>query len=263
MSPPRAPAGPTAKRASLERERPLFKISELARRSGVPAATVKHYVRQGLVVPVKTGRNIAYFDDASALRIRRIKQLQQDGFLPLRVIKGALDGEGPTLARALSTVKSALTDGAAAPRTLRSLLDAGVSSRDLEWLERLGVIRPVDVEGEPAFGGDDLELLRTLGAARKVGITNDMLPVAILGDYVAAIQRLVEVELTLFREGVLPRAGDQLEAIAEAATKLSERLVVLLRRRLILPTLRAMAEQAASSPQVGKAGLTPRKQSRK
>jgi hypothetical protein len=43
--------------------------------------------------------------------------------------------------------------------------------------------------------------------------------------------------LRLFRQGVLPRAGSRLDDLASAATRLSERLLVLVRRKLVLPAL--------------------------
>ena len=44
----------------------LLKISELAERSGVPVATVRHYLREGLLPePVKTSRNMAYYPPSS------------------------------------------------------------------------------------------------------------------------------------------------------------------------------------------------------
>jgi DNA-binding transcriptional MerR regulator len=70
----------------------LLKISELAERSGVPVATVRHYLREGLLPePVKTSRNMAYYPPEFIQRIRLIKQLQEDRFMPLRVIRDLLE----------------------------------------------------------------------------------------------------------------------------------------------------------------------------
>ena len=81
-------------------------------------------------------------------------------------------------------------------------------------------------------------MLSTLAAARRAGISADMLPFEILNDYLAALRALAAVELRMFREGVVRRAkrGD-VARLTTAATKLSERLVVLVRRKLLLPTL--------------------------
>ncbi len=73
-------------------ENGLLKISELAERSGVPVATIRHYLREGLLPePVKTSRNMAYYPPEFVERIRVIKQLQEERFLPLRVIRDLLD----------------------------------------------------------------------------------------------------------------------------------------------------------------------------
>src|SRR3954454_23162287 len=70
----------------------LLKISELAERADVPVATVRHYLREGLLPePVKTSRNMAYYPPEFAGRIRLIKQLQEERFLPLKVIRELLD----------------------------------------------------------------------------------------------------------------------------------------------------------------------------
>jgi DNA-binding transcriptional MerR regulator len=70
----------------------LLKISELAELSGVPVATVRHYLREGLLPePVKTSRNMAYYPPEFAERIRLVKQLQEERFLPLKVIRELFD----------------------------------------------------------------------------------------------------------------------------------------------------------------------------
>jgi DNA-binding transcriptional MerR regulator len=69
-----------------------LKISELAERSGVPVATIRHYLREGLLPePVKTSRNMAYYPPEFVDRIGLIKQLQEERFMPLRVIRELLD----------------------------------------------------------------------------------------------------------------------------------------------------------------------------
>ena len=49
----------------------LVKMAVLAKRSGVPAATIKHYLREGLIPgPVRrTARNMAYYDAGVVERI--------------------------------------------------------------------------------------------------------------------------------------------------------------------------------------------------
>lgn len=232
-----------------EPEPELVKMAALARRSGVPAATIKHYLREGLLSgPARrSGRNMAWYDARLVDRIRAIKALQRDHFLPLGVIKDVLDGahalpDEQTAATAIARVLA--SHGADEGRPRPELIALGVDPRDLDLLEGLGLVTARGTGDEARYSGDDLALLRLLGTARRAGIRADMLPTAILADYAKAIRELVRVELSLFRAGVLPNAGDDLERITEVATTLSEQLVVLIRRKLLLPTLGQMAEEA-------------------
>src|SRR3954470_18282102 len=70
----------------------LLRMRELAAASGVPAPTIKHYLREGLLPePVKTSRNMAYYPPEFVERIRLIKRLQEERFLPLKLIRGVLE----------------------------------------------------------------------------------------------------------------------------------------------------------------------------
>lgn len=235
----------------------LVKMSTLARRSGVPAATIKHYLREGLLPQpdVRTSKNMALYDARLVTRVKAIKELQRTKFLPLKVIKGVLDGIQPDTdaetAKAIQKVLDEMTPMEA--RTRKQLLDAGVPAEELDFFRAIGLLQPegphgplgtttVDAEHE-VYVGDDLQFLRILGESRKAGITKEMLPPAILEPYARAIRELVRTELRMFREGVIPHAGDNLQQLAEVATKLSEQLVIVLRRKLIVPTLRQLASQ--------------------
>jgi hypothetical protein len=74
-----------------------------------------------------------------------------------------------------------------------------------------------------------------------------MLPVETLDTYVRCIRELVKAELTLFRLGVVPRAGADLKRLTEVATTLSERLVVLIRRSMLLPVLEEISSPEAKA----------------
>jgi len=92
----------------------LLKMSELAEQSGVSAGTIKHYLREGLLPePVRTSRNMAYYPPEFVERIRLIKRLQEDRFMPLRLIKGVMD-EDPERAHALIELEDRIIERAAA-----------------------------------------------------------------------------------------------------------------------------------------------------
>jgi DNA-binding transcriptional MerR regulator len=225
----------------------LLKIGELARAAGVPSATVKHYLREGLLPgPAKrTGRNMAYYHPALVERVRAIKELQTRRFLPLKVIGEMLEAADPyrtdetqaALGRALASMSP--LDAAT---TRRALLDSGVSEVELAFFESIGFVTPITQDGEVGYAGDDVALLRTLRAARRRGLSPEMLPHTIVARYVGAIRELVRAELEMFREGVANvDASAELEPLVRAAASLSEELVVTLRRKLLLPMLDELA----------------------
>jgi len=92
-----------ARQQALGEERRLLKMSELAERSGVSAGTIRYYLREGLLGAgedvVRTSRNMAYYPPEYVERIALIKRLQEKRFLPLRVIRGALEDEPERCAR--------------------------------------------------------------------------------------------------------------------------------------------------------------------
>ena len=97
----------------------LLKMSELAERSGVSAGTIKHYLREGLLGEgdeiVRTSRNMAYYPPDYVDRIQLIKRLQEDRFMPLRVIRRMVASE-PERARALIELEDRIIERAVEAR---------------------------------------------------------------------------------------------------------------------------------------------------
>jgi len=95
-------------------ENGYLKMRELAERSGVSAGTIKHYLREGLLPdPLKTSRNMAYYPPEFVERIRLIKQLQEERFMPLKVIKRVL-ADDPERAKALVELEDRILESAQA-----------------------------------------------------------------------------------------------------------------------------------------------------
>jgi DNA-binding transcriptional MerR regulator len=124
-----------------------LRIGELAEASGVPVPTIKHYLREGLLPePVKTSRNMAYYSPEFVDRIKLIKQLQEERFMPLKAIKSVLD-EGPERARALVELEDRILERAlGGERTRTSAAEVrkryGVPREVLDRLAELGVLTP-------------------------------------------------------------------------------------------------------------------------
>ena len=158
----------------------LLKMSELAERSGVSAGTIKHYLRERLLPePVRTSRNMAYYPPDFVERIRLIKRLQEDRFMPLRVIRGIVE-EDPGRAAALLELEDRILDRALA----RDPDDARVSAADvrrrydvpanvLDRLAELGVLTPTarGYEADDVLVIEAISRLRAGGYDERLGFT--------------------------------------------------------------------------------------------
>jgi AcrR family transcriptional regulator len=68
-----------------------FRISELVERTGVPAPTIHHYLRLGMLPPpVRVARNRFLYDDGHVQALRLIQTLRRRRRLPLPVIRRIL-----------------------------------------------------------------------------------------------------------------------------------------------------------------------------
>jgi DNA-binding transcriptional MerR regulator len=156
---------------SAARRAGLLKMSELAERSGVSAATIKHYLREGLLPePVRTSRNMAYYPPHFVERIRLIKRLQADRFMPLKVIRGIVD-EDPGRAAALLEVEDRILERALAVQEAGRAPVAEVARRChvprnvLDRLAELGVLTPTAEGYEP----DDVRIVEAISRLRAGG----------------------------------------------------------------------------------------------
>ena len=97
----------------------LLRMRELAAQSGVSAGTIKHYLREGLLPePVRTSRNMAYYPPEFVERIRLIKQLQEERFMPLKAIRRVIEDD-PERTRALVELEDRVIERAAAGEETR------------------------------------------------------------------------------------------------------------------------------------------------
>jgi DNA-binding transcriptional MerR regulator len=151
----------------------LLKISELAERSGVPVATVRHYLREGLLPePVRTSRNMAYYPPEFVERIRVIKQLQEERFMPLRVIRDLLNGQDaePERLRAMIELEDRILERALAGERERISSDEvgrryDVPQEVLDRLAELGVLTP----DENGYSPSDVRVVEAIGHFRAGG----------------------------------------------------------------------------------------------
>jgi DNA-binding transcriptional MerR regulator len=156
-------------------ERPLLKMSELAERSGVSPGTIRYYLREGLLGAgedvVRTSRNMAYYPPEYVERIILIKRLQEERFMPLRVIRGALE-QDPDRVRALIELEDRILERALASAEDRSRVSRraaqeryGVPRIVLDRLEQIGVLTP----NQRGYDRDDVKIVEAIASFRAGG----------------------------------------------------------------------------------------------
>jgi DNA-binding transcriptional MerR regulator len=159
----------------MSETRPGLKMSELAGASGVSAGTIKHYLREGLLGSgdevVRTSRNMAWYPPEFVERIRLIKRLQEERFMPLRLIREVL-ADGPERLRALVETEDRILEAAAAraASTERVPRDAVLERYDvpanvLDRLAEIGVLTP-DAGG---YDADDVAIIEAIARFRAGG----------------------------------------------------------------------------------------------
>jgi DNA-binding transcriptional MerR regulator len=222
-------------------ENGLLKMKELAEASGVSAGTIKHYLREGLLPePVKTSRNMAYYPPEFVARIRLIKQLQEERFMPLRVIKSMLDDD-PERARALVELEDRILERALAgeqPRVSAAELRRRyeIPQEVVERLAELGILTPTG----RGYGPRDVEIVEAIGRFRAGGYDERIgFTVYDTLRYKRALEELVKEEVEILLERL---AGEMdpdraVELIAAGAEPLND-LIAALHQKLLVAELR-------------------------
>ena len=184
-----APGGPRSEPpASVNRAAFPYRMKDLCDRSGLPRQVIHFYIQQGLLPEgEKTGRNMAYYGEAHLDRLKLIRQLQHERFLPLRAIRAVLDEEdggftkeqkrllvdvkhrlGPLLGPQASAEAEALVP-------LREvLLRARVSREEADEIAEEGVFQIVKHRGRACIARDDAWMIDLWGDLRRAGFTTEL-----------------------------------------------------------------------------------------
>jgi DNA-binding transcriptional MerR regulator len=222
----------------------MLKMSALAQRSGVSAGTIKHYLREGLLgdgdAVVRTSRNMAYYPEEFVERVQLIKRLQEQRFMPLRVIRELLARDPDRAARLIE-----LED-----RILERAIQAGESGRIsrarvratyklprnvLDRLEELGILTP----NRAGYDADDVAIIEAISRFRAGGYGEELgFTVYDTLRYREALEPLVhqEVRTLLDRLTDSVEVDRAVEIIASGAEPLRE-LIGALHSKLLLAAL--------------------------
>ena len=231
-----------------EAEARPIKMKELESRTGVSREAIHFYMREGLLPePERPKRNVAHYSEEHVLRIKAIKRLQEERFLPLGKIKTILDNTDlaeSTAGDALDAFEHqtlALISGDV-PRPDRKLAElaasGGMSEPAIRALAAAGVIELHGPPSQPRLDFRDAAIVELWGRVLDLGF--DQSPTydeRFLGRYAEILRQTAEQEvddfLTAF--GDIP-TGEAAEMAAQGI-ELSHEIISRMRTQALLRRL--------------------------
>jgi DNA-binding transcriptional MerR regulator len=197
-----------------------YRIEQLARSAGVAVDTIRFYQGKGLLeAPRREGR-VTWYAESHLDRLRRIKELQQQGFT-LTVIQRFLSGE---LEPSDEALVAAITRPRTAPQTLTlaELAErSGVAEPLLRSLQQAGLLVPVEGGDEPLFPADDLDAIAAGMKLIAAGVPLGAL-LELGKEHAAAVDRTARQAVDLFDRHVRERIQSEGGATEAAERRLLE-----------------------------------------
>ena len=166
-----------------------LRMKDLCAETGLPRQAIHFYIHEGLLPPgTKTGRNMALYGVEHVERLKLIKKLQHERFLPLKAIKALLDGSeehfAPAQRNMMLDVKQRLAHGQlvrpdGAPEvTVRAddvCTRADVPRSDLDHAVEIGLLGSREDEtGATVIAADDAWMIEAWGELRRLGYADDL-----------------------------------------------------------------------------------------
>jgi DNA-binding transcriptional MerR regulator len=223
----------------------LLPMRELAERSGVSAGTIKHYLREGLLGEgdgiVRTSRNMAWYPPALVDRVRLIKRLQEERFMPLQAIREVIEDD-PERAAALVEIEDRIIERAIAARegarVARAEVRAGydIPANVLDRLEELEILTP----SRRGYDADDMQIIEAIVRFRAGGYEETIgFTVYDTLRYREALEPLVAEEVRVLLDRLAGEVPvDRAVEIVASGTEPLRELIGAMHSKLLLAELR-------------------------
>lgn len=248
---------------ATESRKQVFRMAELVRRTGLRRETIHFYINDGLLPrPLKTQKNMAYYDESYVERLKHIRELQLKYFLPLKVIKQILVQTSAEMSTAEMDLLRVGLSGLIQlqelrrtyePQTLDELSDrTGLPKNEILEMERCEMISSVEgQDGTRVYQENDARVVEAFAGIRKGGLTRELgFEVDQFRMQSDTISALAIEEVTDFVKKLgdrYPRDAELLGKIAENAIETVNIFICHLRRKKLLEVAQALAEGGMSA----------------
>ncbi|MGB5948542.1 MAG: MerR family transcriptional regulator [Parvibaculum sp.] len=160
-----------------------MKMKELERETGIGRETIRFYIREGLLPePVRPKRNVADYGPQHVARLKLIRRLQQERFLPLSVIKTIVKAEASDPAagfEAFIGLESRLGPLVSEPRNPEPMRLADVAEKtkvsveDIRQFASFGFVHIEKNDHGEWLSPRNVRLIELIGESRASGFTEE------------------------------------------------------------------------------------------
>jgi hypothetical protein len=230
-------------------------MGDLCALTGLPRQVIHFYIHEGLVPEGrKTGKTMAYYGPEHLERIRLIKKLQDERFLPLKAIKALFDAEldafTPEQRSHLSAVASRVhgdigRGSSGAPVNARALAaEHGLTAKDVDGLAEIGILRVHrEQAGAPTIDPRDAEIVALFGQFRRAGFTEDLgFDACDLAFYVEAVSLMLRREAELIAKRAVLLSPERLARMLEEGLPIVHAILARHHESAVRDLVAALAE---------------------
>ena len=234
-----------------------LKMKDLEARTDVSREAIHFYLREGLLPePERPKRNVALYSEEHVSRIRLIKQLQEERFLPLSVIREMLDradvasGQSGGLVAFELNLSSLLNGDVPEPdQPLTTVAaKAGMEPEDVQKLVDAGVVQVVEDDGEACLDFRDAAIVEQWGRLLDSGYRDAPgYDESYLARFSGIVQTLAEAEVDLFLDAFGSELTREAAARATRGIDITNEIFGRLRTQALLRALAARVAGAEDS----------------
>ena len=204
----------------------------------VTISKIRFLESEGLIAPERTASGYRKFYDKDLERLRMILKLQRDEYLPLKVIRERLDGDGSPAAadgaegettQAREEAEEEIPDASPGLRLTAEEVAAaaGLDREAVDQLASYGLLRAQGKGEDARFDGDDLVIARIAKEFFRFGVE---------ARHLTMFRHFADREATFFEQIVTPTlrqrnpearrlASESVTELASAARKLKQALL--------------------------------------
>lgn len=241
-----------------------MKMKELERETGIGRETIRFYIREGLLPePVRPKRNVAAYGPQHVARLKLIKRLQQERFLPLGVIKTIVRSEAENPATGFeafigleSRLGPLLTEPRdLAPRKISAVAKAsGVDVGDIRKLADIGLIHIDRKSGSEWLSPRNARLVGLIGESRAAGYTEADAAYTIedFRIYAQIAEVLARHEVQTFYRNLGRRINSEEAArLAARGVQIGNEIIALVRTEKIIQEVARVSRRGTLDPESG------------